>query len=106
MTAAPGRPGVLIIVENLPCPFDRRVWQEALALTANGYDVTIICPKGRGFEKSHEVLDGIHIYRHALPVEADSATGYAIEYTVSLALEFWLALRVAFTRGFDILHAC
>ena len=106
MTAAPGRPGVLIIVENLPCPFDRRVWQEALALTANGYDVTIICPKGRGFEKSHEVLDGIHIYRHALPVEADSAAGYAIEYTVSLALEFWLALRVAFTRGFDILHAC
>ena len=106
MTAAPGRPGVLIIVENLPCPFDRRVWQEALALTANGYDVTIICPKGRGFEKSHEVVDGIHIYRHALPVEADSAAGYAIEYTVSLALEFWLALRVAFTRGFDILHAC
>jgi glycosyltransferase involved in cell wall biosynthesis len=106
MTASRGKPRVLIIVENLPCPFDRRVWQEALALTANGYEVTIICPRGRGFEKPHEVLDGIDIYRHALPVEADSAAGYAIEYTVSLALEFWLALRVALTRGFDIIHAC
>lgn len=30
---------VLIIVENLPCPFDRRVWQEARTLAAAGYVV-------------------------------------------------------------------
>jgi glycosyltransferase involved in cell wall biosynthesis len=107
MTASPGKPRrVLIIVENLPCPFDRRVWQEALALRANGYEVSIICPKGRGHDLSHEVLEDIHIYRHPLPVEADSAIGYGLEYALSLTMEFALALRVAFTRGFDVIHAC
>jgi len=111
MTVSPGKGGgdgkrVLIIVENLPCPFDRRVWQEALALTANGYQVSIICPKGRGYDKSYELLDGIHIYRHSLPVEADSAVGYALEYGVSLFMEFVLAVRIAFTRGFDVIHGC
>ena len=51
---------VLIIVENLPSPFDRRVWQEATTLTTHGYTVSIICPKGKGYEKSYEEIDGIH----------------------------------------------
>lgn len=106
MTASPGKKRVLIVVENLPCPFDRRVWQEAKALVADGRQVCIICPKGRGFEQSYEFLEGIHVYRHALPVEADSAFGYGMEYALSLAMEFWLAVRIALTRGFDILHGC
>lgn len=106
MTASPGKRRVLIIVENLPCPFDRRVWQEAKALHAHGYQVCIICPKGRGFDRSYELLEGIHIYRHPLPVEADSALGYGLEYALSLMMEFWLALRIAVTRGFDIIHGC
>jgi glycosyltransferase involved in cell wall biosynthesis len=52
------------------------------------------------------MLEGVHIYRHALPVEADSALGYGLEYSVSLLLEFWLALRIAVTRGFDVIHGC
>jgi glycosyltransferase involved in cell wall biosynthesis len=97
---------VLIIVENLPCPFDRRVWQEALALRANGYQVCIICPKGRGFDASYECLEGVHIYRHPLIVEADSALGYGLEYSLSLFMELWLTLRIAVTRGFDVLQGC
>ena len=97
---------VLIIVENLPCPFDRRVMQEARTLTAAGYTVSIICPKAPGFEKSFETIDGIHIHRHVLPREADGALGYALEYGVALFMEFWLSLKVFFGRGFDILHAC
>jgi glycosyltransferase involved in cell wall biosynthesis len=97
---------VLIIVENLPCPFDRRVWQEALALRANGYQVSIICPKGRGFDAGYECLEGVHIYRHPLVVEADSALGYGIEYSLSLLMELWLAVRIAVTRGFDVLQGC
>ena len=97
---------VLIIVENLPCPFDRRVMQEARTLTAAGYEVSIICPKAPGFEKSFETIDGIHIHRHVLPREADGALGYALEYGVALFMEFWLSLKVFFGRGFDILHAC
>jgi glycosyltransferase involved in cell wall biosynthesis len=106
MTASPGKWRVLIIVENLPCPFDRRVWQEALALKADGHEVSIICPKGRGYDASHEILEGIHIYRHSLPVEADSALSYGLEYALALAMEFGLALRVALTRGFDVIHGC
>ena len=37
---------VLIIVENLTVPLDRRVWQEAQALRDAGYTVSVICPKG------------------------------------------------------------
>ena len=60
---------VLIIVENLPLPFDRRVWHECLTLTAAGALVSVICPIGRGYEARYEELDGVHIYRHALPVD-------------------------------------
>lgn len=97
---------VLIIVENLPSPFDRRVWQEATTLQQNGYEVSIICPTGKGYEKKHEVTEGIHIYRHNLPLEAEGAMGYAVEYATALFWEFVLAWRVLLTRGFDVIHAC
>ncbi len=97
---------VLIVVENLPCPFDRRVWQEARTLTSAGYLVSIICPKGKGYDKSFELLDGIAIYRHSLPVEASGALGYALEYSWALVAEFCLSLKVLFQRGFDVVHAC
>ena len=97
---------VLIIVENLPCPFDRRVMQEARTLAAAGYAVSIICPKAPGSEKSFESIDGIDIHRHVLPREADGALGYAFEYSVALLMEFWLSLKILFGRGFDVIHAC
>lgn len=96
---------VLIIVENLPVPFDRRVWQEARALVEAGYRVSIICPKSRGFEKSRETLEGIEIYRHAL-WEAASPLGYLIEYTWALAAQFLLAVGIYARTRFRIVHAC
>jgi len=97
---------VLIIVENLPCPFDRRVWQEARTLVSAGYRVSIICPTGKGCEKKYEEIDGIAIYRHTLPVEADRWWGYALEYLWAFCAQMTLSLRVAFSRGFDVIHAC
>ena len=97
---------VLIIVENLPCPFDRRVMQEARTLTAAGYSVSIISPRAKGYEKSFERIDGIDIHRHPLPREADGALGYLLEYGVALFWEFWLSLKILFGRGFDVIHAC
>jgi len=97
---------VLIIVENLPCPFDRRVMQEARTLTAAGYSVSIISPQAKGYEKSFERIDGIDIHRHPLPREADGALGYLLEYGVALFWEFWLSLKILFGRGFDVIHAC
>lgn len=97
---------ILIIVENLPCPFDRRVMQEARTLAGAGYLVSIICPKAPGYEQGFEEIDGIHIHRHWLPREADGALGYAWEYSVALLMEFWLSLKIALGRGFDVLQAC
>ncbi|HYM30671.1 MAG TPA: glycosyltransferase family 4 protein [Candidatus Cybelea sp.] len=97
---------VLIIVENLPSPFDRRVWQEATTLRDAGYLVSIICPTGKGYEKRRETIDGIAIYRHPLPVEASGALGYLLEYSAALFWELVLAWRVFFERGFDVVHAC
>jgi len=97
---------ILIIVENLPCPFDRRVWQEARTLAANGYRVAIICPKGKGYDRSFEQIEAIEIYRHSLPVEADNWRGYALEYLWAFGAQMFLSLRVLLRGGFDVVHAC
>ena len=97
---------ILILVENLPSPFDRRVWQEANALRAAGYGVSIICPTGKGYEKKFEEIDGIAIHRYDLPTEAEGALGYLVEYSAALFWTFVLCWKVLFTRGFDAIHAC
>ena len=102
---SPGKK-ILIIIENLPAPFDRRVWQEANCLMREGYQVSIICPTGKGFEARHEVLEGIHIFRHSLPFEASGVMGYVVEYSCALFWEFVLAFKVLFSRGFDVIQAC
>ncbi len=97
---------VLIIVENLPLPFDRRVWHECRTLTAAGAKVSVICPIGKGYEARHEVIDGVDIYRHALPLDAKGALGYLLEYSAALFHEARLALKIAWTHGFDTIQAC
>ena len=97
---------ILIIVENLPLPFDRRVWQEAKTLNDYGYKVSIICPMGEGYEKAYEEIDGIAIYRHPLPLEANGTAGYLLEYSAALWGEFRLSLKVFRERGFDVIQAC
>lgn len=97
---------VLIIVENLPVPFDTRVWQEANALKDEGYKVSIICPIGKGYKEKREVINGISIYRHSLPMEGHGKIGFLVEYSIALFLEFMLSLKIFFKEGFDVIHAC
>ena len=97
---------VLIVVENLPVPFDRRVWAEATTLAGHGYTVSVISPKGKGFESEYEFLDGVHVYRHDLPPEGNSAAGYLREYGSALYNELRLALKAKREQGVDILHGC
>ena len=99
-------PGILIIVENLTVPLDRRVWQEARALQEAGYTVSVVCPKGGRHTAPYEVLEGIHIFRHPLPIEADGALGYALEYSWALAWAFALSVKAYFKVGFDAVQAC
>ncbi len=97
---------VLIIVENLPVPFDRRVWQEATALKNNGHIVSVICPAMKGYSKEFEIIDNIHIHRHPLTVEGSGAPGYLVEYSLALFHQFILCIKVLNQRGFDVIHAC
>lgn len=102
--SAPGR--VLILVENLPVPCDRRVWNEARALRSAGYVVSVISPKGKGYTKSYEEIEGIHVYRHALPLEGNNLIGYLVEYISALCCQLVLSVQVRRKHGFDVIHAC
>ncbi|XOC83342.1 glycosyltransferase family 4 protein (plasmid) [Microvirga sp. M2] len=96
---------VLFIVENLPVPFDRRVWSEATTLRSAGYEVSVICPQRDNYSAKYEVLEGIHIYRHPLP-EASRKIGYLWEYANALFWQFTISAKIYRERGFDIIHAC
>lgn len=97
---------ILIIVENLPVPFDRRVWQEANTLYENGAKVSIICPKMKNYTRSYEEINGIKIYRHALPLEARGAIGYLLEYSVAVFWEFVLCWKIFLKKRFHVIHGC
>ena len=98
---------VLIVVENLPVPFDRRVWLEATTLARHGNRVSVICPKAKGFTKSREVIEDIEIFRYPVPMDASGAVGFALEFawcfTITAAISLYIAVA---GRGFDVLHAC
>jgi glycosyltransferase involved in cell wall biosynthesis len=97
---------ILIIVENLPVPFDSRVWKEACALHRAGYEVTVLSPRGKGYTQNHEVLEGVHIYRHPMPKEGNTPLGYLWEYTCALFWECWYAWWIYLVRGFHVIQGC
>lgn len=101
-----GKRKILIIVENLPVPFDTRVWQEATTLAENGYTVSVICPKGKGYVQEEDFLQGVHIFRHDLPTEGNGALGYLKEYSSALHEETRLAKRIYKEIGFDVIQGC
>jgi glycosyltransferase involved in cell wall biosynthesis len=97
---------ILIIVENIPVPFDTRVWMEATSLQKNGYEVSVLSPRGKGAEKRYEVLEGVHIFRHPMPREGNSALGYVYEYSSALFWEFLYTLWIFVRRGFEVIQGC
>jgi len=97
---------ILIIVENLPVPFDPRVWKESCALRDAGYEVSVLSPRGKNYKRGYEFLEGIHIYRHPLPKEGHSAFGYLWEYGWALFWEFLYAWWIYLRRGFQVIQGC
>jgi glycosyltransferase involved in cell wall biosynthesis len=97
---------ILIIVENIPVPFDTRVWMEATSLQTNGYEVSVLCPRGKGAERRYEVLEGVHIFRHPMPREGNGALGYVYEYSAALFWEFFYTIWIYLRRGFEVIQGC
>lgn len=98
---------ILILVENLSVPADRRVWQESRALVEAGFDVTVICPTGANRDRERTVvLEGVRILRYPLPPAAGGLVGYLREYIAALWHTLRLAIKVRRTRRIDIVQAC
>lgn len=98
---------ILIIVENLPVPFDPRVWNEARSLRENGYEVTVLCPRGKkNHRERYEYLDGIHIYRHPMPTEGNGVVGYISEFGFALFWEILFSIWIFLRRGFHVIQGC
>lgn len=98
---------VLIIVQNLPVPFDRRVWQESTSLRRAGFGVAVICPTSRMHPKRYEHLEGVDIYRYPLLLEADTnIVGYFLEFIYCWLATLWLTLVAYRHRPFQVIQAC
>jgi glycosyltransferase involved in cell wall biosynthesis len=98
---------VLILVENLSFPFDQRVWREATALVEEGCKVTVISPKGKGYdEEGRAVIGGIGVYRFRNFEARSQLLGYALEYGYALLMMGVLSVVAFFREGFDVIHLC
>jgi glycosyltransferase involved in cell wall biosynthesis len=100
-TAPRGR--ILILVENLPVPFDRRVWMQATSLARAGYQVAVICPAG-SMSPGYERLEDVHIYRYHL-TSRGGLVGHALEYGLALPMTLALTCAVYWRHGFDVIQS-
>ncbi|GAA0606087.1 glycosyltransferase [Kribbella sandramycini] len=98
-------PRVLIIIQNLWVPFDRRVWEECKALKGAGYDVTVVCPKGPG-DPSYQVIDGVAVHQYKAYAPGGSKAGFILEYAYSFLMTLLLVLRARKAGKFQVLQAC
>ena len=96
---------VLIIVQNLPVPFDRRVWLECHALVAAGYQVSVVCPKGKG-DPPHEVIDTVELYKYRPYAPGGSKASFIAEYAYSFFATAWLVLKSRRKGRFAVIQAC
>ena len=96
---------VLIIVQNLPVPFDRRVWLECQALVGAGYGVSVICPKGKDDPKYHEI-DGVRMYKYRPAPVTTNTLSFFYEFAYCWLMTAWLSLKVFVRDGFKVMQAC
>jgi glycosyltransferase involved in cell wall biosynthesis len=96
---------VLLLIENCSVPMDNRVWAEALTLRDQGFQVSIIGPKGTKLDQeSYVYLDGIHIYRYRVPPNNSKYIAYILEYSVAMVMTLLLSFKVLLRHGFDVIH--
>lgn len=101
-----GSPGkVLHLSENLPLPFDRRVWMELGALRDAGWKVIAISPMGEKWTLPSEVIDGITLLRYPPPPPTKGTLSYIWEFLYCWLQTARLSLLALARHGFDVVHA-
>ena len=99
------KPRILIIVQNLPLPFDRRVWLECQALLSAGYRVAAVCPKASG-DPSYQVIHGVELYKYRPYAPGGSKFSFIAEYAYSFAATAWQTLKARRKGRFAVIQAC
>jgi glycosyltransferase involved in cell wall biosynthesis len=97
---------VLIILENGSIWEDHRVTRLARALEEAGYEICVICPKGKGQYATEQTTNKMRVYTYRLFAPSSGVLSYLLEYLNSLVSTFVLSLRALRDPGFDIIHAC
>ena len=101
----PGYPRLLIIVQNLPVPFDRRVWLECRALVSAGYRVAVVCPRGSG-DPAYQVIESVELFKYRPYAPGGSKLSFIGEYAYSFLATTWGALKARRTGRFAVIQAC
>lgn len=96
---------VCIVVQNLPVPFDRRVWLECQALRHHGYEVSVVCPKGNG-DPSYQLLDGVHLFKYRGFPPITRQAMFVAEYAYSILASLVGLARAWKRRPFDVVQVC
>ncbi len=98
---------IVILVENLPVPFDRRVWMESLALTEAGYKVSVIspCPPS-DITEPNKVIEGISVYRYPMPKPTQSKFSFIQEFYYCYMQTKKLVKKIWEKERFDVIHSC
>ena len=97
---------VLHVVENTPFPTDIRVRSECETLAREGWDVTVISPKGKHGDKSaFEDVNGIKVFRYEPRPASGGVASYLVEYGWAYSHIAWIGARLARDQPFDVVHA-
>ena len=96
---------VLIIVQNLPVPFDRRVWLECQALVSAGYQVAVVCPKGKATRRTRWSIPSSCTSTGPTRPAAASSVSSRNTPTRSSATA-WLTLKARRSGRFAVIQAC
>jgi glycosyltransferase involved in cell wall biosynthesis len=97
---------IILLIENMSFPRDRRVRQEAAALADAGWHVSVVCPRGKTPDSSSfEVINGVKVHRYWQPWQGNGVFGYLLEYGWAILLSLALIVWIWISDDFDVLHA-
>jgi glycosyltransferase involved in cell wall biosynthesis len=96
---------ILILVQNLSVPFDRRVWLECLSLIDAGFDVAVVCPKAPG-DPHYARLTGVELYKYQPYAPGGSRASFVVEYLYSFFATLALSLKASRRGRFTVVQSC